>query len=302
MEVDGADGGTNGEAISTGVDNDAPAAAEADNEGEVDLSSVPPKSDVERAAAVALGAAAAKASALATHEDRRMNALVSRLVAAQVRKVELKLTMFERLEEVLENEHRKLEQSRQSLYKEKKTLASRLVQADSMIKELREKGAAVSREAAAAREAREKAQAQGRPVQSPASQAPAPAPAQVAATPGLSPAAAPAAASPAQPAGLVSSPSAPTSSIAPAPAPVSAAPTDAASASAPAGAAVVPPEEARLQDTLKTTFNQVQAADQAIKEHKEWLSPSTADSVHAVPEGGEAVEGYDQAEAKLESL
>ena len=121
---------------------EADEADKGDSNGDV----APSKNTVERAAALALGAAAAKASVLATHEDRRISALVSRLVAAQVRKVELKLNMFEKLESLLENEHQKLEVSRQNLFKDKKEMMGRLVQVDRMIHTLNEKEQAIAKE------------------------------------------------------------------------------------------------------------------------------------------------------------
>jgi SWI/SNF related-matrix-associated actin-dependent regulator of chromatin subfamily C len=115
---------------------------------ETDGDVAPSKTTVERAASLALGAAAAKASVLAQHEDRRISALVSRLVAAQVRKVELKMGMFEKLEGLLESEHQKLELSRQSLFKDKKEMMSRLQQVDRMIQGLTEKEQAIAKEKA----------------------------------------------------------------------------------------------------------------------------------------------------------
>ncbi len=91
------------------------------------------KEEVEKAAATALGAAAAKASALATHEERHIQDLVHRLVSAQMRKLELKVTMFERFEELLENEKRSLEQQKQNFYKEKLSLNQQLMGIQEMV-------------------------------------------------------------------------------------------------------------------------------------------------------------------------
>ena len=98
----------------------------------------PSQSAVERAASIALGAAAAKASALATHEDRRISQLVSRLVSAQVRKVELKLSMVERLESILEDEKRNVEQERQSVFREKLSVQKKLVEVEAYLKKVKE--------------------------------------------------------------------------------------------------------------------------------------------------------------------
>ena len=96
------------------------------------------RSSVERAASIALGSAAAKASALAKHEDARISQLVSRLVTAQCKKVELKLTMFERLEEMLESEKRKLEVGRQELFKEKLQARKSVASVEAILKKARE--------------------------------------------------------------------------------------------------------------------------------------------------------------------
>jgi len=109
------------------------ATADAETNGDA-----PSKSSVERAASLALGSAAAKASALAKHEDARISQLVSRLVAAQVKKVELKLTMFERLEEMLESEKRKLEVGRQELFKEKMQARRSVANVEAMLKRAKE--------------------------------------------------------------------------------------------------------------------------------------------------------------------
>lgn len=85
-----------------------------------------PSSSVEKVAALALGAAAAKASALAMHEERHIQSLVSRLITAQMKKLELKMSMFERFEEMLESERRQLEVQKQQFFREKLSLSSQL--------------------------------------------------------------------------------------------------------------------------------------------------------------------------------
>lgn len=118
---------------------DAPAAVkETTTNGHAADSTAPSQSSVERAASLALGSAAAKASALARHEDARISQLVSRLVAAQVKKVELKLTMFERLEELLETEKRNVEIGRQNLFKDKLATQRSLARAEELIKRAKE--------------------------------------------------------------------------------------------------------------------------------------------------------------------
>ncbi|KAG0205502.1 hypothetical protein BGX28_002938 [Mortierella sp. GBA30] len=75
-----------------------------------------PRSTLEKAAAAALGSAAAKAKTLADNEEREVQRLVSQVVEAQLKKMELKLQQFEELESVLETERRELERQRQQLY------------------------------------------------------------------------------------------------------------------------------------------------------------------------------------------
>lgn len=118
-------------------DGQADAAAQ-DTTNSTSDPTAPTKSSVEGAAAIALGSAAAKASSLARHEDARLSVLVSNLVAAQVKKVELKLKMFERLEEMLENEKRNVERGRQVLFKEKIAVAKQLGKVEEMIKRAKE--------------------------------------------------------------------------------------------------------------------------------------------------------------------
>ncbi|OWZ54037.1 hypothetical protein C368_03792 [Cryptococcus neoformans 125.91] len=100
--------------------------------------SVPSASDLSRAATLALSSAATKASALASHEDHRISQLVSRLVTVQTRKVELKLSMFERLEELLENEKRSIELARQNLFRDKQTVKKQLAQVEELLKKAKE--------------------------------------------------------------------------------------------------------------------------------------------------------------------
>ncbi|KAG0055628.1 hypothetical protein BGZ83_007928 [Gryganskiella cystojenkinii] len=75
-----------------------------------------PRSTLERAAAAALGSAAAKAKTLADYEEREIERLVSLVVEMQLKKLELKLQQFQELENVLETEKTELEKQRQQLY------------------------------------------------------------------------------------------------------------------------------------------------------------------------------------------
>ena len=73
-------------------------------------------SPLSKIASVTLGTAAARAFALATHEERAMSRLVSAAVNASLRKMELKLAQFQELEGVLQAERRELERGRQQLF------------------------------------------------------------------------------------------------------------------------------------------------------------------------------------------
>ncbi|KAL4951059.1 hypothetical protein BDW69DRAFT_170875 [Aspergillus filifer] len=67
-------------------------------------------------ATVALGAAAARAGALASHEEREMTRLVSAAVNVSLQKFEIKLQQFNEMEEIIEAERRELELARQQLF------------------------------------------------------------------------------------------------------------------------------------------------------------------------------------------
>ncbi|KAL8293162.1 hypothetical protein RQP46_000856 [Phenoliferia psychrophenolica] len=85
-----------------------------------------PRNNVERAATAALGAAAAKAHVLALEEDSTLHALVTSVIDAQVRKLELKMAHFDQLESLVEVERRAVEQGKQQLY-EDRLKCSRLI-------------------------------------------------------------------------------------------------------------------------------------------------------------------------------
>lgn len=65
---------------------------------------------------IPLAATAARASALASHEERTMTTLVSQAVNTTLQKFELKLKQFNEMEAVLQAERRELERGRQQLF------------------------------------------------------------------------------------------------------------------------------------------------------------------------------------------
>lgn len=99
------------------VDKSAGEDTEMKQDGEVstDIAGLP-RSTLEKVGAAALGSAAAKAKVLADNEEREVRRLVTQVVEAQLKKMELKLQQFEELESVLETEKRELERQRQQLY------------------------------------------------------------------------------------------------------------------------------------------------------------------------------------------
>ncbi|KAL3470259.1 hypothetical protein BJX99DRAFT_239797 [Aspergillus californicus] len=80
---------------------------------ETDTAEKQPKASL---ATVALGAAAARAGALASHEEREMTRLVSSAVNVTLQKFEIKLQQFNEMEEIIEAERRELELARQQLF------------------------------------------------------------------------------------------------------------------------------------------------------------------------------------------
>ncbi|CED83904.1 swi snf complex protein [Phaffia rhodozyma] len=90
-----------------------------DQSDPVSVAPAPSRSALQQAASVSLSAAASKASVLASEEERQLQSLVSRLVAAQLKKLELKMAHFEQLEEMVEHERRAVEVARQNVYRER---------------------------------------------------------------------------------------------------------------------------------------------------------------------------------------
>ncbi|KAG0013207.1 hypothetical protein BGZ82_002249, partial [Podila clonocystis] len=94
---------------------EAPSTETKDRKSEATIGGIP-RSTLEKAAAAALGSAAAKAKTLADYEEREIQRLVTVVVELQLKKLELKLQQFEELESVMDIEKRELERQRQQLY------------------------------------------------------------------------------------------------------------------------------------------------------------------------------------------
>lgn len=75
--------------------------------------------EASRASTAALGAAAAKAHLLASHEDGELLRLVREVVDAQVEKLNLKIKQVDELESLLEAERRAVEAQRQALVEDR---------------------------------------------------------------------------------------------------------------------------------------------------------------------------------------
>ncbi|SNX85135.1 related to swi/snf-related matrix-associated actin-dependent regulator of chromatin, subfamily c, member 1 [Melanopsichium pennsylvanicum] len=96
-----------------------------------------PRNAIERAAAIALGAAAAKAHVLSSFEEREIQRLVGSVVEAQLKKLELKMSQFEELESLLEAERRSVEAGRRQLYADRLAVQRQLA----LVNELLQKAA-----------------------------------------------------------------------------------------------------------------------------------------------------------------
>lgn len=78
-----------------------------------------PHSQVQRAAHLALTASAKAAQNLATAEDQQIRNTLSSLIKLTLSKLEIKMSQFEELEEILEEERRNLESARVALVNER---------------------------------------------------------------------------------------------------------------------------------------------------------------------------------------
>ncbi|BGP10160.1 SWI/SNF and RSC complex subunit Ssr2 [Rhodotorula toruloides] len=138
MEVDGAVK-TNGEASSAVEKKEE----DADEDPLADSSRTSATSNIQKAALTALGSAAAKAHALALEEDASLHSLVTAVVEAQVRKLDLKLKHFEELEQLVEAERRAVEVQKQELFEDRVKVARMLEEAARLVTAARQNAAQV---------------------------------------------------------------------------------------------------------------------------------------------------------------
>lgn len=78
--------------------------------------------NLEKAASVAIGAAAAKSYLLGEHTSTENMRLLNQAISTQLRKIEVKLSQFDDLEAILDQERRELERVRQEVYCERLAL------------------------------------------------------------------------------------------------------------------------------------------------------------------------------------
>ncbi|KAJ5908101.1 Winged helix-turn-helix transcription repressor DNA-binding [Penicillium taxi] len=83
----------------------------------------------EALSTVALAASAARAGALASHEEREMTRLVGAAVNVTLQKFEIKLQQFNEMEEIIDAERRELEQARQQLFLDRMAFKKRVKEA-----------------------------------------------------------------------------------------------------------------------------------------------------------------------------
>eukprot|EP00833_Pecoramyces_ruminatium_P007308 jgi/Orpsp1_1/1181340/evm.model.c7180000076852.1 len=100
---------------------------ESDKKDEQKEQEIISKQALQKAAAAALAAAAAKAKVLATYEEREIRHLVNELIELQLRKLEMKMNQFDKLEVVLEAERNELKKKQQELYAEQVALKKQML-------------------------------------------------------------------------------------------------------------------------------------------------------------------------------
>ncbi|KAH8423657.1 putative RSC complex subunit (RSC8) [Aspergillus melleus] len=89
---------------------------------------------------VALAASAARAGALASHEEREMTRLVSAAVNVTLQKFEVKLQQFNEMEEIIEAERRELELARQQLFLDRMAFKKRVKEVQDTLQAVTLKG------------------------------------------------------------------------------------------------------------------------------------------------------------------
>lgn len=143
MEVDGTTAKANGEASSSSAVEKKEMEEDTDDDPLADSSRTSATSNIQKAALTALGSAAAKAHALALEEDASLHSLVTAVVEAQVRKLDLKLKHFEELEQLVEAERRAVEVQKQEVFEDRVKVARMLEEAARLVTAARQNPAQV---------------------------------------------------------------------------------------------------------------------------------------------------------------
>ncbi|KAI2794145.1 hypothetical protein POX_a00735 [Penicillium oxalicum] len=94
----------------------------------------------ESLATVGLATSAARADALASHEEREMTRLVGAAVNVTLQKFEIKLQQFNEMEEIIEAERRELEQARRQLFLDRMAFKKRVMEAQEALKVVSDQG------------------------------------------------------------------------------------------------------------------------------------------------------------------
>lgn len=82
---------------------------------------------------IALAASAARASALASNEERQHTQLVSAALNLSLEKIDLKLKQFKEMEQALEMQRQDLERGRRDLFMERATFAKRMMEVEAQL-------------------------------------------------------------------------------------------------------------------------------------------------------------------------
>ena len=82
---------------------------------------------------IALAASAARASALASNEERQHTQLVSAALNSSLQKIDLKLKQFGEMEEVIEVQRKDLEEGRRELFVERATFMKRIMEVEAQL-------------------------------------------------------------------------------------------------------------------------------------------------------------------------
>lgn len=112
-------------------------AAREQGQGSAEATETPSKASLPN---VALAASAARAGALASHEEREMTRLVSAAVNVTLQKFEVKLHQFNEMEEIIEAERRELEQARQQLFLDRMAMKKRVKEVQDSLQTITLKG------------------------------------------------------------------------------------------------------------------------------------------------------------------